>query len=166
MPSGPHLFDSLPDDTRTGLRAEMRRRRFKRGEVVFHEGDPGDTLHLIEVGHVAIRTSTPMGEVATLVVLGRGDVFGDQALLDPNSRRTASALAVEVTETLSLSRDRFEHLRRTEPAVDRFLVDALAAQVRRLDAHLLDALYVPAETRLLRRLAELTESFAPATGPA
>ena len=160
MSTPPRLLESLPADVQAGLLGEMRRRRFKRGEVVFHEGDPGDTLHLIEQGHVAIRTSTPMGEVATLVVLGPGEVFGDQALLDPDARRTASVVAVEVTETRSLTRERFEHLRRTEPTVDRFLVDALAAQVRQLNAHLLDALYVPAEIRLHRRLVELAESFA------
>jgi CRP/FNR family transcriptional regulator, cyclic AMP receptor protein len=142
----------------------MRRRRFKRGEVLFHEGDPGDTLHLIEKGHVAIRSTTPLGDVATFAVLGPGDVFGDQALLTSSAKRTASAVALEGAETRSLTRDGFEQLRREEPATDRFLVEVLAGQVRRLSAHLLDALYVPAETRIMRRLVELAESFAQADG--
>ncbi len=164
MSTGGHLFDVLPVENRERLLAEMRRRRFKRGEVVFHEGDPGDTLHLIEKGHVAIRATTPLGDVATFAVLGPGDVFGDQALLTPSAKRTASAVALEAAETRSLTRDGFEQLRREEPAADRFLVEVLAGQVRRLSAHLLDALYVPAETRIMRRLVELAESFAQPDG--
>ena len=164
MSTGGHLFDVLPVENRDQLLAEMRRRRFKRGEVVFHEGDPGDTLHLIEKGHVAIRATTPLGDVATFAVLGPGEVFGDQALLTASAKRTASAVALEAAETRSLTRDGFERLRREEPAADRFLVEVLAGQVRRLSAHLLDALYVPAETRIMRRLVELAESFAQADG--
>ncbi len=164
MSTGSHLLDALPAENRTQLLAEMRRRKFKRGEVLFHEGDPGDTLHVIERGHVAIRVTTPLGDVATLVVFGPGDAFGEQALLTPDARRTASAVAVEATETRSLAREVFERLRREEPTFDRFLVDVLAAQVRRLSAQLLDAQYVPAETRMMRRLVELAGSFARADG--
>ena len=104
MSIGGHLFHVLPVENRERLLAEMRRRRFKRGEVVFHEGDPGDTLHLIEKGHVAIRATTPLGDVATFAVLGPGEVFGDQALLTPSAKRTASAVALEAAETRSLTR--------------------------------------------------------------
>jgi len=163
MPLSP-LLEAIPADTRTALLAEMRRRKFARGEVLFHEGDPGDTLHVLERGHVAIRTSTPLGDVATLALLGPGDVFGEQALLTDDARRTASAVALVAAETRSLSRERFHALRHDEPTVDQFLVEVLAAQVRRLSTHLLEALYVDAETRTLRRLAELAATFADGDG--
>jgi CRP/FNR family cyclic AMP-dependent transcriptional regulator len=158
------LIEALPVEARRQLLAEMRRRRFKRGEVVFHEGDPGDTLHVIDKGHVAIRATTTMGEVATFAVLGPGDAFGDQALLTLDTRRTASAVAIDATETRSLSREGFDRLRSTEPAVDRFLIEVLAAQVRRLSAHLVDALYASADVRIMRRLVELADTFATTDG--
>ena len=59
----------------------MARRSFRKGDTLVFEGDVGDSLHLIERGKVAIRTSTPMGEIVTLTVLGAGESFGEQALL-------------------------------------------------------------------------------------
>lgn len=156
---GDGLLDQLdPDDRRTVL-AKMPRRRFRKGDTLFHEGDPGDTLHVIEAGHVAIRVSTPLGDVVTLTVLGPRDSFGEQALLEQRVR-TASAVALDQVETRTLHRKDFDLLRATSPAVERFLIQALAAQVRRLSGHLLDALHVPADQRVVRRLAEAAELYA------
>jgi CRP-like cAMP-binding protein len=158
------LFDLLGEQERREVLAAARRRRFKRGEVVFHEGDPGDSLHVIDKGHVAVRMTTPLGDVATLTVLGPGEAFGEGALLSEDARRTASTVALEATETRSLGRAEFDRLRRSTPAVNDFLVQALAAQVRRLSEHLTEALYVPAETRVLRRVLWLSEQYGGVDG--
>jgi CRP/FNR family transcriptional regulator, cyclic AMP receptor protein len=141
------------------------RRRFKRGEVIFHQGDPGDTVHFINRGHVAIRMTTPVGDVATLAVLGPDEFFGEQALLSPDHRRTATASAVEHAETQSLRREQFDELRLAQPAVDQFLIDMLAGQVRRLSSQLQEALYVSAEKRVLRRTSEMAQSYAGSERP-
>jgi CRP-like cAMP-binding protein len=96
-------------------------------------------------------------------VLGPGDFFGEQALLGPRHERTASVIALEPVETLSMDGARFDKLRRTNPSVEHLLVEVLAAQVRRLTAHLLEALYLPAEQRTLRRLLELLGRYAGGT---
>lgn len=141
------------------------RRRFKRGEIIFHEGDPGDTVHFISEGHVSIHMTTPLGDVATLAVLGPEEFFGEQALLSADHRRTATASAVEHAETQSLRRGRFDELRLAQPAVDQFLIDMLAAQVRRLSRQLQEALYASAETRVLRRVTEMAQSYAGSARP-
>ncbi|MCC6225662.1 MAG: Crp/Fnr family transcriptional regulator [Microthrixaceae bacterium] len=162
MSETPQLFDRLPPEERTALRAAARRRRFAKGDTIFFEGDLGDSLHVIEKGHVAIRTSTPRGDIATLVVLVPGDSFGEQALLDSESRRTAAAVCLDAVETLSIGRRDFEHLRSRLPLVDRFLVEVLAAQVRRLSAMVLESLHLDADTRVFRRLASLAATYASA----
>ena len=124
----------------------MARRSYRRGETLFHAGDPGDSLHLIDKGRVAIRASSRAGDEAILVVLGRGDSFGEQALLNPTATRTASAVALESVETRVLLRTDFTELRREQPSVERFLVEVLAAQVRRLSDQLMEALYLPVES--------------------
>ena len=149
------ILSSLGEEARRHLLASTRRRRFARREVLFHEGDPGDTLHLIDKGRVAVRITTPLGDVATLSVLGSGECVGEMALLG-SGHRGATVVALEKTETLSLHRDQFEELRRENPAVDRFLIDVLAAEVRRLDGQLMEALFLPVERRVLRRLVALT----------
>lgn len=154
------LLSGLREEDRRAVLSTANRRRFKRNEIVFHEGDPGDTFHLIAKGRVAVRVSTPSGDVATLAVLGAGDGFGEGVFLDPSARRTASIQALESTETLGLARGPFEDLRRTHPTVEDLLLQHMARQVRRLSSQLTEALYIAADTRVLRRLLNLNEIYA------
>ena len=139
--------------------ASMRRRRFARREIVFHQGDLGDEFHLVARGRLAVQASTSLGDIVTLIVVGPGDFFGELALLDPGARRNATVLALEPAETLVLSGERFNELRQEQPSVNEVLVEALAARLRRMTDVLVEALYFPAETRLLRRLVEIAEEW-------
>lgn len=161
------LLGPLSDDERREVLRLARRRRFSRHEVVFHEGDPGDTLHLIDRGHVAARVTTPLGDVATLVVLGPGQHFGELALVAGSNRRNSTVIALDAVETLSLHRDEWEVLRARHSGIDRFLVAALAGELTRSSQRLLEALYLPVDKRVLRRILELAAIFggdAGATG--
>lgn len=159
------LLETLGEEDRTRLLATTTRRRYRRGEVIFHEGDPGDTLHLVAKGHVVVRLTTPLGDVATLLVLGPGDFFGELALVSPGATRSATVAALDATETLTLHRDQFDELRQRRPSIDRFLVVALAAEVRRLSGALVEALYIPVEKRVLRRLLDLACLYGEGDGP-
>ena len=152
------LLDTLDEAERREVLSACRRRKFARGEVVFHEGDPGDTLHLIAKGHVAVRTTTPRGDQALIRVLGAGDFFGELAVIAP-APRNATIDCLDATETLGLHRDAFEELRAKDPGVDAVLMQALIAEVRRLSAHLSQALYLPAESRVWKRVADLTRLY-------
>lgn len=152
------LLRVLAEPDRRAVIAAARRRRFRRQEVVFHDGDPGDTLHLIVKGHFAVRIATPLGDVASVRVLGPGEHFGELAVLSPGPR-VGSVVALEPSETLALHRDDFVQLRESVPQVDEMMTAALIAEVRRLAAALVDALYVPAERRVWRRLADLTQLY-------
>jgi hypothetical protein len=73
--------------------------------------------------------------------------------------RTATVTALEPTETLTVRQQQFDELRRDHPTIDRFLVAVLAEQVKRLSTQLLEALFVDAETRVLRRLVDLAQEY-------
>ena len=152
------LLASLPEAQVRELLSLARRRRFDRHEVVFHEGDPGDAVHLINRGRVGLRVTTPLGDTVTLRILGPGAVFGELALLDP-APRNATVVALERTETLALHRDHFDELRRQHTEVDRILIDSLVAEVRRLSIQLLEALYVPVPHRVELRLVDLVQQY-------
>ena len=126
------LLDGLSQRDRELVLASTRRRRFARREVVFHQGDLGDDFHLVARGRLAVQASTPLGDVVTLVVVGPGDFFGELALLDPASRRNATVIGLEPAETLVLTGERFNELRRENPSVNRVLVEALAARLLRM----------------------------------
>lgn len=141
-----------------------RRRRFRRGDTIFHEGDPAESLHLIDVGHVAVRMTTPSGDVATLRLIGPGDHFGDLALVD-HSRRSAAIVCVNRVETLELRFDDLERFRTEHPSFERVLLAMLARNVRRLSSNLQETMYLPVPTRVARRLDELCDLFGDETIP-
>jgi len=153
------LFSEVPQDAVRAVLTIARRRTFSRGEVVFHRGDPGNALHLISSGRFAVRITTPLGDTATLNVRGRGDAFGELALLSEEPERSATVQALEDAETRSVLRDDFERLRREHPSVDAILVAILAERVRRLSVQLTEAYYLSADERVVRRLADLAELY-------
>lgn len=153
------VLDVLDEEERRRVLASTTRRRFSRNEVIFHEGDPGNTLHLIDRGHVKISILSPLGDIATLAILGSGDFFGEQALLARESERTATATALSATQTLSLRSGDFDDLRQRNSQVAELLLSALAAQVRRLSSQVIEARYLPADARIARQLRAAVELF-------
>ncbi len=153
------LLADVPDDELQQLLTIARRRPFDRGEVVFHEGDPADSLHLVVSGRLAVRIRTPLGDTTLLAIYGPGDAFGELALVSQSSR-SATVVALEAAETRTIFRDDFERLRQRHPAVDRVMVTLLSERIREMNERLLEAHYVDAETRVrhhLRQLAALYE---------
>jgi len=157
------LLDSLPDEEQRRVLAMARRRRFAKGEVLFHEGDPGDSLHLVVKGHLAARATTPLGDVATLRILQPGDHFGELAVLVPGPRN-ATVVALEPVETLTLHASNVTALRAEHVELEAVLVQTLALEVRRLATALLEALYLPVDKRLWRRLLDLAAMYGDGDG--
>lgn len=160
------LLSGMSDDDRREVLASGRVRRFAAREVVFHEGDPADTFLLIESGRLAVRAVSPAGDVVTFGVFGPDEVVGELALIEDGDRRSATVVALEATEVRSFSAATFHRLRRTNAGADAFVLRTLADDVRRLSGLLLDALYLPVETRVIRRLADLEPGYRrDAAGP-
>jgi CRP/FNR family transcriptional regulator, cyclic AMP receptor protein len=154
------LLAGVPEADVQLVLSVARRRKFDRGEVVFHEHDPADTLHLIDKGRFVARVGTPLGDTAILTVMGPGEMFGELSLLGAgDERRSATVAALEPAETRSVHRLDFERLRARHPETSEILIAILSGQVRRLTAHLVDALYVPAEKRVRRRLVEMVAIY-------
>lgn len=154
------LLADLPGEELQRLQAAARRRTFGRNEVVFHQGDPADSMHMIQKGRFAVRVRTPIGDVATIAILGAGDAFGELALIGEEHDRSATVLSLEPSETLSISRGDLDRLRHEQPQVNELLVRLLAARLRRTNALLAEALYVTADRRVVHRLRELAQLYA------
>jgi CRP/FNR family transcriptional regulator, cyclic AMP receptor protein len=159
----PLLADVPPEDVRQ-LLSIARRRTFRRGDVVFHRDDPADSLHLIQKGRFTIRTMTPLGETVTIAVRGPGESFGEMALVTESARRSATVATLEEAETFAVYQSDFARLRRQYPAVNEVVIAFLANEVQVLNERLLEALYVPVERRVLRRLVELAALYPSSDG--
>src|SRR5262249_13716172 len=91
------------------LALHLRRRRFRRNEVIFHQGDPGDSLHVVTSGSLKVVLPSAEGEEAIIATLRPGDFFGELALLD-GAERSATVIALEPAETMTLPRTAFHEL--------------------------------------------------------
>jgi CRP-like cAMP-binding protein len=152
------LLGSIAPADADELLARARSRRFARGEAVFHEHDPADTLHLIRKGRFAIQLNL-FGERAILTILGPGDSFGELALIDDNAHRSATVVALEPGQTLSIHVHDFDRMRERKPELERMVSALLASQVRRLSAQLAEALYLPVDVRIRRRLHAVLSQY-------
>ena len=153
------MLQTLDDYERQELLQLTTRRKYRRNETIFHEGEPGDTMHFLDRGRVAIRGTTPRGDVATLAVYASGAIYGEVALLTEQAIRTASVVALEPVEVMVLRRVDFDELRQRHVKVNEFLVALLTSQVQRLSKLLLDAHYATVEQRVARRLCELVDIY-------
>ena len=148
------FFGGLEPAALEHLAASMRSRRFRRGEVIFHIGDPGDALFVIVSGEVKISLPSETGDEAILATLRDGDVFGELALLD-GAPRSASASALSATETVVLPRDRFRELLATEAGFRDALLASIAGELRRLTTHVEELHFLDITGRLAAQLVRL-----------
>jgi len=159
--AGCPLFAEVGGADLADLAAVLRRRRFRRGEVIFHQGDPGDALHVLAAGAVKIVLPSAEGEEAIIATIHPGDFFGELAILD-GAPRSATAVAVEPTETLSLPRDAFMAELGHSAALRDALLRAVAGELRRLTGHVEELHFLDLAGRLASRLAHLARDGEPA----
>ena len=154
------LFGVAEDAALAQLAGRLRQRRFRRNEVIFHQGDPGDSLHIVDEGSVKITLPSPEGEEAIIATLRPGDFFGELALLDGASR-SATAVALEATTTLALPRDAFLDLLDHDRGLRVALLAGLAHELRRLTRHVEELHFLDLAGRLAMRLARLAGDASP-----
>ena len=148
------LFHGLPPAVIDELATRVRRRRFSAGEVIYHEGDPGRSLCVIDSGRVKITSTSEQGQEALLAVMGPGEFFGELALFD-DLPRSADVVAMEQTITLNLNRDDFFAIIDRFPSVSRQIFSVLASQIRRLTNNVSDIVFLNLDARIAKRLLEL-----------
>jgi len=136
-------------------------RQFRKGQLLFVENDPGDSLIVLKRGSVAVFRTSPTGERAVLSVLRPPEVFGEVSLLD-GSARSLSAEALEDCSALALSRGAFMELIHANPRILDAVMRSLGALIRRLTEQNADHVFLDLPGRVAKTLVRLAgESQAP-----
>ena len=152
------IFSQLAPSELQTLTAKLTRRTFKKGEVIFHQNDPGDQVHFVVAGVVKISVSSPDGQVHDVAILTPGDCFGEMSVLD-GGLRSATAAAMESTTTLTLAREDFlaflyDH--------SQFVILIMAFLVRRLratDDLIGDIVFLDLPTRVAKKMLEVAYAY-------
>jgi CRP/FNR family transcriptional regulator/CRP/FNR family cyclic AMP-dependent transcriptional regulator len=157
------LFRGFSEQELEPLASRLQPRSFPRGTYVFREGDPGHTLYVIATGQVKIAHLGRQGEEIVFALLTTGDTFGELALFDDGSTRTADAQATEPTDCLALSREPFMAFAETHPRLMRHLIKVLSVYLRRADEALGEAAFLDITGRVAKKLLDLAESHGEPT---
>ena len=159
------LLARLPEAERRALASRGVVRTYPDGALIFQEGGPGDSLHIVMEGAIRIALLSPSGEEATVAVLGPGEFVGHLALLDGRPR-SASAIASGETRTLVVWREDFLRWLSEHPASTLALLETLSLLLRHTDEVLADLAFLGLAQRLAKRLVDLvTADQAQAESP-
>jgi CRP/FNR family transcriptional regulator, cyclic AMP receptor protein len=159
MHRGLRALRDLPEDIATVVVTAAQRRRYKPNMVIFHEGDLADTLHFVVVGHVKIVVNTPLGQQLAFRIIGPEESFGELALLSGEPTRSATALALDTTETIAIRHALLDDLRREYPIINDLLLQIVSERVLRLSMRVRELLHLPVEVRIRRRLLDLCQIY-------
>jgi CRP/FNR family cyclic AMP-dependent transcriptional regulator len=124
------LFELMDDSELGALCGLLETSHFDKGETIFAAGDAGDTVYIVRSGSIQVYIENYEGQKIILRENSKGDVFGDISLLD-GGPRTATAVAVEDSDTMSLDRDQLLALISKFPHAG---LDLLTVMGRRLRA--------------------------------
>ena len=150
------LFRGLLPATFERIAALATQRGYRRGELVFSHGDPGDALFAVVTGRIRISTGSAAGREIFLNIMEPGDTFGEIALLD-GGPRTATATTIAAAELVSIRRSPLFELLEREPKVALELLRLCGERLRWTSGLLEDAALLDAPARLAKRLLSLAE---------
>lgn len=119
------LFAALARRELRNLSGILHQRTYQDGEFVFLKGQPGAAMFIIKTGKVNVIDYGKDSRETVVATLNPGDFFGELALLD-DSPRSASAMAVELTDIYAISRTDLDHLLTTSPLIGLSVYRALA----------------------------------------
>jgi len=153
------IFSNLGPEQLRPLTAKLRRFQYQRGEVIFHQDDPADRMHMIAQGMVRISIISEDGREKDIALLPPGECFGEMALLDGSSR-SATATAIEPSQTFALYRQDFMDFLQENPQVVAETTSLLTRRLRSVNQMLGDMAFLSVPARLAKQLLELSSTYA------
>jgi CRP/FNR family transcriptional regulator, cyclic AMP receptor protein len=127
---------------------------YARGELVFSQGDPADSIHYIQKGKVKLSVVSKSGKEAVIALLEPGHFFGEGCLAG-QQLRMASASAIEKSSIMRLEKASAIKVLREEPSFSELLLSYMLTRTARIEEDLVDQLFNSSEKRLARALLML-----------
>jgi CRP/FNR family cyclic AMP-dependent transcriptional regulator len=157
------LFAGLSDQDLDALAGSLGKRTFAKNMIIFHQGSLGQTLYIVESGKVRIFLLSESGQETTLNIYGAGDVFGEFSLLD-GLPRSAGAVAMEKTVTLTLSRKDFMRHLEACPRMAVNIMQLLTLRLRFTTAQTESLAFLDVYGRVAMRLLDLAGRYGTEKG--
>jgi CRP/FNR family cyclic AMP-dependent transcriptional regulator len=146
-----NLLCSVPAQDLSALAAASRLRTFRRGQVVFTRGDPGDTVIVVVSGRVKVVVRSADGGALTLAIIGPGGVFGEVGVAD-GGPRSSDAETLDECQLLLVPREAIQEICARVPSAAQALTASIAATLRRLTDAAADLIFLDLPRRVAKML--------------
>ncbi len=150
------IFRRLSAEDRERIARVARVARYSRGDTLFSEGDPAESLYVVTQGQVKISKGTPAGHELILEIFGVGDPLGAVAVYEGRPF-PATASAIEDTTCVLIPRQQFFALLESHPSLVRGLLLGLTTRLVELTNRLADLTRTRVENRLARLFLKMAE---------
>ncbi|HEX3977253.1 MAG TPA: Crp/Fnr family transcriptional regulator [Solirubrobacteraceae bacterium] len=148
------LFATLSDEDLAEVAAVTVPRHFDAGDVVFREGDRSNTCYVVRSGRVRAVREHSGRRTLTLATFGAGDIFGELAMFEDESR-SATIEALEDTDVCAILGHDMRRLLRAHPDISVKLLGALGRRLRETNERLARQSFQTVQSRVAAALAEL-----------
>lgn len=152
------LFRDFDEAELTEVSRLTTTRRYAKHQIIFREGEPGQTFYLILSGSVAVVRATPDGRETILSILKERDFFGEMSVFD-TSVRAASVRTMTETEVAVIAREDFLSLIDRNPRIGRLLVISLSERLRQANKLIASTTSQDIRSRLASLLLNLISNF-------
>lgn len=155
------LFEHVPVDDARQLLPFLQHETFHKGEYIFHEGDEGTKMYIIERGRIKLTRESYDHRIQLLSISGAGEIAGEIPVFDPHGGpRTASAVSmVNDTSTLSLKSEVLFSWLDNHPRVAVNMLQVLANRMRHNNERISDLVFMDVPARLSKTLIDLAKRF-------
>jgi CRP/FNR family transcriptional regulator, cyclic AMP receptor protein len=150
------VFETLAPDDLARVAEVAVPRRFSAGQVIFREGDESDTCYVVHRGHARALRAHGDGRTIALARFGPGDIFGELAMFDAESR-SATVEAVDDLHALAILGNDMRRLLREHPDIAVKLVTALGRRLRAANERLARQSFQTVQSRVASVLLGLVE---------
>lgn len=149
-----HLFRGLPDRIIDGLAEVSIRRKYRKGERIFTQGDRGDALYAVESGRIRIGAVGASGQEVFLNIMEPDDSFGEIAVID-DLPRTAGAIATEAAQLILIRRNDLVGMLKKEPELSLHMLRLFCDRMRWTSDIVEESAFLTPPARLAKRLLSL-----------
>jgi CRP/FNR family cyclic AMP-dependent transcriptional regulator len=157
------IFQGVDAEAAESLAKEMETLDIRKGEVVFNEGEPGDSLYIVISGKLKVGRRAADGRQNLIAVMGPSDMVGELSLFDPGPR-TATATAVVDTRLARLRKQALRPWLTNRPEIAEQLLRVLARRLRRTNDALADLIFTDVPGRVAKNLLQMAGRFGTRDG--
>ncbi len=143
------LFSPLNDSELKAIVSNIIYKKFEKNEKIFFQGDSGDSFYLIFKGSVKVSKVSAGGKEITITILYPGDSFGEMSLFE-NTERSADVTALQVTETMQLTRESLLACIKTTPEIALKMLSVMSEKLRKTNGHIESLSFSTLKQRLIR----------------